>query len=201
VEFVEFAIYGILGLLALITLFELGLIKVPSKRTRVSPRRLEKWIAEFPSGIYRRIEWRELFNGQWHWKFKGHPYTIALTPFVDIKPVSVTPDSGKMLFKVLVEFDGFKSYAQPVYDKINEGKDLSQKDFYKTKKTERTQNALEENQSKPETSIEKTVSDAMDEDYAENTFMEKVKIAEAQKPKTKIVKQKTKSPIGEEKND
>jgi len=177
-DFLFFAVCGLFGLLALIVLIELGVISRPSKRTRVVPRRFEKWIAEFPSGVYRRIEWRELFNGQWHWKFKGHPHSIALTPFVDIKPVSVTPDGGKMLFKVLVEFDGFKSYAQPVYDSINLGQDLSQKQFYETKKQERIESEEVEDELSAYRSASKSVSDGMDEEYTENTYSLEKKMLE-----------------------
>ena len=165
-------IYGIFLLLAILALKEFGFLPSWSKKNKIESRRMDFWVCEFESsGERRKIEFRQLINGQWFFKFSGLKYPIPLTPFVDLKPVSITPDNGKMLYKCYLDLYGQKPYHNNTF--------LSQQQFKEIKEKERELTALEEDKRKPKTSLEKTVSDGMDEDYAENLFMEKVRIAEA----------------------
>jgi len=183
-DFITFAIYAILIGIAFLVLRSLGYLGLPTKKGVDEPLFAENNVCEFVTGQRRKIEKHFVVNGQDFWKFKGIKFPLALVFNVDIWCVSPFSDKGKRLYKCSLGLDGMK--PEYVGERMRSG------NFRELKERERTEDALSENKRKPNTSFERTVSEAMDEDYAENVFMERVKIAEAQRPKTKVVKQKNK---------
>jgi len=166
-----------IAVLVFFSLVFLGIIRFPSKRHKIKPRPIDYWKLQFKeTGLESKIEWYDPnFNGQMQFKHSKYPQPIMI-PRANLNVKTLLPDGGTMVLEVQgIGLDGMAYFDKPFYENRN----LTPEKFWLIKDEERKLNALQEDRKQPNTSLERTVSEGMNEDYTENIFMEKVRIAEA----------------------
>jgi hypothetical protein len=174
-----------IALMLFLVLIELGLIKLPSKRKILRPRKWEFWKLIFSdSGLETKIEWIDPnFNGRLFIKHKAWSQPIFV-PLVNITRKTLFPDNGKLVYEIKgIGADGMKSFDSNYY----KNKNLNEKQFWLLKEREQKSNAEKEDLKKAFQSVERSVFDGMNEEYAENIYSMEKKLLE------KLLEEKTKA--------